>query len=381
MDKAGKEIRASIETQKKIFAQASGSDMAALVLIFATTHANPPHIITILADDMGWYDSAINNPDSFMTQQGFGAIAKDGITLARHYAYKYCSPSRRSFLSGRFPNHISGAQAPICSNFLPLQFTLLPERLKDVGYSTHMVGKGHLGYMTTDHMPINRGFDSHVGYLAAGEGYNWGNTGQTCQSGCTGYCKGSNITNNMSSFCKKDMWHNEGTGWDIVDDISYSTHFYTQRAVQLILAHEPTRPFYLHLTYQAVHHPFQEPPLSEQIPNGSIWWDHTWGSMLNALDKGIANVTTALRAQGMWQNTLVVLVADNGGDHAASPSDPTGRTTMANNWPLRGTKLTAWEGGTRVAGVVGGGFVPVKLRGSSSDALMHMADWVSGLQV
>jgi hypothetical protein len=95
--------------------------------------------------------------------------------------------------------------------------------------------------------------------------------------------------------------------------------------------------------------------------------------MLNALDKGIANVTKALRVKGMWETTLVVLVSDNGG--SPQLNDPTGRTAMANNWPLRGTKLTAWEGGTRVAAVVGGGFVPLSLRGSSSDALMHMADW------
>ena len=106
-----------------------------------------------------------------MAQAGFGAITKDGIRLTHHMAYLYCSPSRRSFLSGRFPNHINTAQAEICSNYLPLQFTLLPARLKAVGYATHMVGKGHLGYMTTDHMPINRGFDSHIGFLAHGERY------------------------------------------------------------------------------------------------------------------------------------------------------------------------------------------------------------------
>jgi|TARA_B110000208_G_scaffold60794_1_gene79094 arylsulfatase A-like enzyme len=171
------------------------------------------------------------------------------------------------------------------------------------------------------------------------------------------------------------MWHNDGTGWDVVDDIVYSTNFYTRRAVDLIQAHDPKQPFYLHLTHQAVHSPWEEPPLSQQIPNGSVWWDQTWGSMLNVLDKGIANVTNALRAKGMWESTLIVLVSDNGGDHGVSPSDPTGRTTMANNWPFRGTKLTAWEGGTRVAAVVGGGFVPTRLRGSSSDVVMHMADW------
>ena len=45
---------------------------------------------------------------------------------------------RRSFLSGRFPVHITGLQAPTCSNFLPLKFTLLPEKLKAQGFETHM---------------------------------------------------------------------------------------------------------------------------------------------------------------------------------------------------------------------------------------------------
>ena len=344
----------------------------------------PPHVLTratLVAfpriHSVHRYDSAINNPDSFMTQAGFGAITRDGIRLTHHMAYLYCSPSRRSFLSGRFPNHINTAQAPICSNYLPLQFTLLPAKLKAAGYATHMVGKGHLGYMTTDHLPVNRGFDSHLGYLAHGEGYNWGNGGNAPSRGShwQDFCVGSNVTNNLTRYCKKDMWHNKATGWDLVDHIAYSTNFYTRRAVDLIQAHDPKQPFYLHLTHQAVHNPWEEPPLSGQIPNGSAWWDQTWGSMLNVLDKGIANVTTALRAKGMWETTLVVLVSDNGGAPGASPSDPTGRTTMANNWPLRGTKLTPWEGGTRVAAVVGGGFVPLRLRGSSSDVLMHMADW------
>ena len=107
-----------------------------------------PHIVTLLADDMGWFDSQVHNPDSFMTPN-LGSLARSGIRLLRHYTYKLCSPTRRSILSGRFPAHISGGQAPTCSNYLPLQFTLLPAKLKQANYETHMVGKGHLGYMTT----------------------------------------------------------------------------------------------------------------------------------------------------------------------------------------------------------------------------------------
>jgi hypothetical protein len=94
--------------------------------------------------------------------------------------FRYCSPTRRSFLSGRFPNHICTAQpdaasktnmGSLCSNFLPLALTILPQKLASAGYHNHFVGKGHLGYQTMDHLPINRGFLSHVGYLEGGEQY------------------------------------------------------------------------------------------------------------------------------------------------------------------------------------------------------------------
>ena len=101
--------------------------------------ASPPHIVSILVDDLGFYDSQVHNSDSFMTGE-FGELAKQGIVLERHHAYMYCSPTRRSFLSGRFPNHITGDQAPICSNYLPLNLTLLPAKLKEAEYETHMIG-------------------------------------------------------------------------------------------------------------------------------------------------------------------------------------------------------------------------------------------------
>ena len=86
----------------------------------------------------------------------FGALAKAGIVLERQHSYKYCSPTRRSsapasalpparcgsrlsrpvvpaVLSGRFPVHITGTQAPVCSNYLPLQFSILPKKLKELG--------------------------------------------------------------------------------------------------------------------------------------------------------------------------------------------------------------------------------------------------------
>jgi arylsulfatase A-like enzyme len=102
--------------------------------------AAPPHLISIVVDDLGFHDTQLHNNRSFMTSH-FGDLANAGITLDRHHTYMYCSPTRRSFLSGRFPAHITGQQpAGTCSNLLPLNFTLLPGKLKQAGYQAHMVG-------------------------------------------------------------------------------------------------------------------------------------------------------------------------------------------------------------------------------------------------
>lgn len=59
--------------------------------------------------------------------------------------------------------HITGLQAPTASNLTPLQVSLLSEKLAVAGYQSHFIGKGHLGWQTTDHLLVNRGFETHVG--------------------------------------------------------------------------------------------------------------------------------------------------------------------------------------------------------------------------
>ena len=129
-------------------------------------NAPRPHIVFILADDLGWYDTAIYNPVA--PTPTLHNLTTQGIRLDHHYVFRYCSPTRRSFLSGRLPNKITSVQPDgpdLCSDFLPLAITLLPEKLATTGaYESHFIGKGHEGYETTDHLPINRGFKSHMGY-------------------------------------------------------------------------------------------------------------------------------------------------------------------------------------------------------------------------
>ena len=126
---------------------------AAAAAALGVPPASPrPHIVFLLADDLGFYDTALYNPAS--PTPALRALSQQGILLDRHYVYRYCSPTRRSFLSGRLPNRITtvqpdncplqqgGVSENVCSDFLPLAVQTLPEKLAASGaYESHYVGK------------------------------------------------------------------------------------------------------------------------------------------------------------------------------------------------------------------------------------------------
>ena len=336
--------------------------LAAATGTFARVAAAPkPHIMIVLMDDVGWYDTQINNPDADATPH-IGELADAGIRLGRHYAYTVCSPTRRSILSGRFPATLGAGQAGTCTDLLPLPFTLVSEKLNQSGYSCHFVGKGHLGYETTDHLPINRGFQTHVGYFQADESYTHGVKDFPDDAGVRDGGGGS-----AAAAPPHDMWHGDHAGIDVVPDIYYSTNFYSDRAVSVISQHNGSSPLFIHLPYQCCHSPYGEVPAWERMQPPSTMWSPVYADMLHVLDSGLANVTAAWKAAGMWDNLLMIVSSDNGGSTT---------TNTANNYPLRGEKTMQFDGGMRVAAFISGGFVPPTLQGTAnSHTFMHVADW------
>jgi arylsulfatase A-like enzyme len=181
---------------------------------------------------------------------------------------------------------------------------------------------------------------------------------------CGGYDLKLEDAPNCGLGCSRHYWEAQG---------HYSTHLFTKRAVSIIGAHNQTKPLFLYLPYQAVHVPDEVPnsyvaPYSFPKVEGSNA-RNIFAGMLACLDEGIGNITAALRSKRMFDETLIWFQTDNG---AATPA--CGGWTGGMNWPLRGGKCTAWEGGLRgVAFISGAGIAPSR-RGSHVAGLMHTVD-------
>lgn len=115
----------------------------------------------------------------------------------------------------------------------------------------------------------------------------------------------------------------------------YSTNLFAEQIIDVIENHDTSDPLFIYAPFQAVHGPLQAPKkYLDQFKHVSPKNRQTKCAMLLALDEAIANVTQALRRTGMENNTLVVFSTDNG---APWPE--------GNDFPLRGSKATLWEGG------------------------------------
>ena len=96
-----------------------------------------PHLISILQDDLGWYDSGINNPAAAAWSPNITSLAKQGVVLDYHYTHWHCSPSRRSFLTGRLPIHHGEQLSANKDDDIDLRMGWISDKLSQAGYSCH----------------------------------------------------------------------------------------------------------------------------------------------------------------------------------------------------------------------------------------------------
>ena len=188
-----------------------------------------------------------------------------------------------------------------------------------------------------------------------------------------------------------DYWDGEGPAHALWDDRTYDAYDYGSRAVQIVQEHNTSENFFLYWAPHKVHSPLQAAP--EFLEHYPLDPGHRctstpdkclrrgWGlgcgcsgmcycnrrifrAMLSSVDAMLANLTSAMEARGLWQDTLVFFLGDNGGPSSAA----------ANNGEFKGMKFGHWEGGHRVPSFVGGPALAPSLRAQWYNQTVHLVD-------
>lgn len=200
---------------------------------------------------------------------------------------------------------------------------------------------------------------------------------------CTGWCPYTSANkftdlweDSLPAWTRNNSW---GCAQDAQAGCTYEDDLFADYLVAGVAAHaNASQPL---LTYFAPHsvHVASDPGLPLEVPDAALarfaFINDTsrrfYAAMVNTVDAQIGRLVAAYKARGLWENTLAVVSADNGG--LVSPDGHFG----ASNYPLKGGKQANWEGGVRSNALVSGGFIPPARRGAIETGFAAIEDWFS----
>ena len=317
-----------------------------------------PNIIFILVDDLGWTDLGCYGSTFYETPH-IDRLAERSMRFTNAYAAcPVCSPTRASIMTGKYPartgitDWIAGRQAYAgpqpCDRLLPRSFELemkleevtIAEALREAGYHTFFAGKWHLGQDSV-YWPEHQGFETNVGGWSAGwpaGGYFSPYENPRLESGPEGECLTDRLTDESIRFL-------ESSG---------------------------ESPFFLYLSFYAVHTPLQARPeliskyehkidslgldrtsmettdrdwIRTAPPQGRfveriVQGHPTYAGMIETVDRNVGRLIRKVEELALDDRTIIILMSDNGGLSTAEGS-PT------SNLPLRAGKGWLYEGGIR----------------------------------
>lgn len=295
-----------------------------------------PNVIFIFVDDQGYYDLGCYGASEVETPH-IDAMAKAGTRFTDYYAAApICSPSRAGLLTGCYPrrvgNHIWVHRADSDSGIHPDELTMA-ELFQQNGYATACIGKWHLGF-SEPFLPKNQGFDHYFGLL-----------------------------HNLDPV-EVVYFGDEGVPLMRNDDVvkqpadpSELARLYTDEAIQFIKKNK-SQPFFLYLPHTMLHNPLG---VSEEFKGTSKWGEY--GDAIQEMDHHVGRLFKTLEANELQDRTVVIYASDNGRGPGRTPEQP-----------IRGRKLSTYEGGMRVPAIAWGPGVGLQ-SGAESSAAIRAMDW------
>ena len=321
--------------------------------------SRPLDILLIMSDDVGHGDTELAAGDprghaaDLPRTPHLAALARapGAVVLDHFYVQPLCSASRSALLTGRYPIH-TGMQTHVLQpqqrRGLPLEEVTVAERLKELGYTTHLVGKWHQGYSRWAYTPRWRGFDSFFGmFTGASDHYNhrMSTTNHTVPN--RGPVKGPiDLRRDEAPVASAGGVHSSDLYADEAVAIIESHQAARRRAASEAGGGEEPPPAFLMVSFQAAHDPIQTPfGWAERNSHITDPYRRQLAGLVSHLDAAIGRVVGAARSSLGWSSTLVVYMSDNGGVPYLGSS----------NYPFRGAKGGVWEGGVRTQLLVSGG--------------------------
>ncbi len=320
-----------------------------------TVAAEPPNIIFIMADDLGYGDLGCYGQKVIQTPR-LDRMAAEGIQFRNMYAgCTVCAPSRSVLMTGQHMGHThvrGNAGSDMAIQTLRPEDVTVAEVLKQAGYKTGLYGKWGLGDEMEggyEGVPTNQGFDEFFGYLSQLHAHNyypeflWRNREKvplrnevTSHGRTLGTVKGGYATKRIDY--SHDLIMTEALGF--IDRV------HSDR--------QNKRPFFLYLALTIPHANNEGTRATgdgQEVPDYGIYAEEDWpnqdkgqAAMITRMDTGIGTLFDKLTNLGIDEQTLVIFTSDNGhhdeGGHDTGRFDPNG--------PLRGGKRALYEGGIRV---------------------------------
>lgn len=299
--------------------------LTALLLFTTGALAAQPHIVYLLADDLGWKDVGYHGGTAKTPH--LDRLAAAGARLEKFYTLPYSSATRAALMTGRYPMRY-GLQTqsilPWSTYGLPVEERTIAQTLREGGYRTAFLGKWQLGHASREYRPNQRGFDHFYG--------SFGEIDHFRKTGLDG----------------APDWHRNAKR---VAEQGYATTLLAREAARLIGGHDPARPLFLFVSFQAPQVPWQAPAeyldRYRDVPDEAR---RSYYAMVSAMDDAVGDIVAALERKGILKDTLILFHSDNGGarPNKFATGDGDVKHQVADNGPFRDGKGGLYEGSVRV---------------------------------